>query len=135
MAENLLLFGPKRLAPFAKNLENEFATLGLNAKCASSPRTDCINVLLLDPKTSPEELYKDLPWLKEQFEYSSLKGFRLLPFLVFDSQKENVEELDDQPIAEVLEEVLSGEFKPFGYDKAKKNPMEEFLSVLEEYEE
>ena len=135
MAENLLLFGPKRLIPFAKHLESEFAALSLNAKCASLPSIDCVNVLLLDPKTSPEELYKDLPWLKEQFEYSSLRGFRLLPFLIFDSQTENVEELDDQPIAEVLEEVLSGEFKPYGYDKAKKNPLEEFLSVLEEYEE
>ena len=58
-----------------------------------------------------------------------------MPVLVFDSRKDDVENLGDKPIATTLEEVISGEFKPYGYDLAKKNPLEEFLSVLEGYEE
>ena len=135
MNDPLLLFGPKRLLPFAESLLLELKALGLNASLGNSPEQGAVHLLLLDAKTGPEELYADVPWLKEQFDFSSLRGFRMMPFLVFDSRVEDVESLDDEPIAETLEEVISGEFKPYGYDKAKKNPLEEFLSVLEEYDE
>ncbi len=120
---------------FAKKLVPELVAIGLGASKGTKPSEKGINVLLLDVKTSPEELYTDLPWLKDQFDYSSYHGFRLLPFLVFDSRKEDIENLEEEPIADTLEEVISGEFKPYGYDLAKKNPLEEFLSVLEGYEE
>ncbi len=135
MKDPLLLFAPKRLLPFAERLLGELSGLGLAASAGLLPAEGAVHVLVLDPKTSPDELYADIPWLKEQFEYSSLRGFRLMPFLVYDSAKEDVENLDEEPIAETLEEVISGEFKPYGYDLAKKNPLEEFLSVLEEYDE
>ncbi len=135
MKDALLLFSPKRLLPFAAQLVEELQALQLRASIGESPKPSAVHILLLDPKTGPEELYEDVPWLKEQFDYSSLRGFRMMPFLVFDSAVDDVENLDDEPIGQTLEEVISGEFKPYGYDKAKKNPLEEFLSVLEEYEE
>ena len=135
MNDPLLLFASKRLLPFGNKLLPELRGLGLDASFGTSPKEGAVHVLLLDSKTSPEELYQDIPWLKEQFDYSSLRGFRLMPFLLFDSRKEDVENLDGEPIEETLEEVISGEFKPYGYDEAKANPLEEFLSVLEEYEE
>lgn len=135
MNDPLLLFASKRLRPFEEKLVGELQALGLSASIGLTPAEGAVHVLILDSQTSPEELYGDIPWLKEQFDYSSLRGFRLMPFLVYDSSTEDVENLDDEPIGETLEEVISGEFKPYGYDKAKANPLEEFLSVLEEYEE
>ena len=135
MKDPLLLFAPKRLLPFGERLLVELRGLDLDVSIGASPKEGSVHILLLDSKTSPDELYQDIPWLKEQFDYSSLRGFRLMPFLVFDSREEDVENLDGQPIEETLEEVISGEFKPYGYDKAKENPLEEFLSVLEEYDE
>lgn len=135
MNDPLLLFGPKRLLPFGERLVKELQSLHLDASLGKSPTDGAVHILLLDSQTSPEELYEDVPWLKAQFDFSSYRGFRMMPFLVFDSNKEDVEELDEEPIGETLEEVISGEFKPYGYDLAKKNPLEEFLSVLEEYDE
>lgn len=135
MPDPLFLFSANRMDSFAEKLVPELVAIGLDASKGTKPSEKAINVLLLDVKTSPEELYTDLPWLKDQFDYSSYRGFRLLPFLVFDSRKEDVENLNEEPIADTLEEVISGEFKPYGYDLAKKNPLEEFLSVLEGYEE
>ncbi len=135
MNDPLFLFGPKRLLPFIERLVDELQALDLKAAVGTSPKEGAVHILVMDVKTGPEELYADVPWIKEQFDYSSLRGFRMMPFLVFDSSVDDVENLDDEPIAESLDEVISGEFKPYGYDKAKKNPLEEFLSVLEEYDE
>ena len=135
MSDPLYLHGPQRLLPFRRKLVEELRTLGLEVELGLQPVEGAIHVLVMDVKTSPDELYADVPWLKEQFDFSSLRGFRLMPFLVYDSNVDDVENLDDEPIAETLEEVISGEFKPYGYDRAKKNPLEEFPSVLEEYDE
>ena len=135
MNDPILLFAPNRLLPYEERILPELVSLGLKANKGEAPDTKAVQLLLLDPKTSPEELYTDLPWLKEQFDYSSFRGFRLMPFLIYDSRVDDVENLDDEPIGEIFVDVLSGEFKPYGYDLAKKNPLEEFLSVLEGYEE
>lgn len=135
MADPLLLFGTKRMSLVRMTLLFQLISLGLKASQGVSPSERAVNILVLDIDTTSEELFEDLPWLKEQFDYSSLRGFRLMPVLVFDSRKDDVENLGDKPIATTLEEVISGEFKPYGYDLAKKNPLEEFLSVLEGYEE
>ena len=135
MPDPLLIFATKRMSPLRLALVSRLSSLGLNAALGVSPSEKAVNILALDTETTPEELYEDLPWLKEQFDYSSYRGFRLMPMLVFDSRKDDVENLDEKPIARILEEVISGEFKPYGYDLAKENPLEEFLSVLEGYEE
>ena len=58
-----------------------------------------------------------------------------MPFLIFASSKGSIEDQVEDGFAEVLEEVVSGEFKPYGYDVDAEDPLLEFASVLETYEE
>ena len=92
-------------------------------------------LLFFDMDSTPEEIYDCSPWLKEQFDYSSLKALRLMPFLFYESSKGSVEEQVDEYLADTLEEVISGEFKPYGFDLDAEDPLLEFDSVYETYEE
>ena len=90
-------------------------------------------VLVLLTKDSVEkELYSSFPWLKEQNDFSSYRGFRLMPLFAYDSTKEDPEKIFEGEFGEMMEEVFSGEFKPFGWDLSEKKMSPEFVRVLEE---
>ena len=112
-----------------------FAESGYPYQDLHTPIDGSLVLLFLDMDSNPEEIYESAPWLKEQFEYSSFKALRLMPFLLYRSNLGSVEDQVEEHLADTLEEVLSGEFKPYGYDLDAENPLEEFPSVLENYEE
>jgi hypothetical protein len=89
-------------------------------------------ILLLSRGSQEDTLYEDLPWLKEQFAFSSFKGFRLFPVFLYSSSLIDPEEAFAGGLGEVYESVFSGEFKPFGWDLDKNHLDPEFLRVLEE---
>lgn len=89
-------------------------------------------ILLLSKGSQEDALYEDLPWLKEQFAFSSFKGFRLFPLFVYSSSLDDPEETFALNLGEVYENVFSGEFKPFGWDLDKNRLDPEFLRVIEE---
>lgn len=91
-----------------------------------------IVLVLLTEGSAAKELYSSFPWLQEQNAFSSYRGFRLMPLFAYDSGKEDPEEIFEGAFGEMMEEVFSGEFKPFGWDLSQKKMNPEFLRVLEE---
>ncbi|MCR5348188.1 MAG: hypothetical protein K6E59_01090 [Bacilli bacterium] len=99
------------------------------------PKDGDLVLLFLDLKSTKEELFDSFPWLEAQYEYSSLKGFRLMPFLMYHGKQGDIESLYEENLADMMDEVISGEFKPFGFDLDAGFPLEEFPAVLESYSE
>lgn len=89
-------------------------------------------LLLLEKGDEEDEFLKELPWLEEQTAFSSYRGFRLMPLLAFHPRREDPEALYEEGIGEVIESLISGEFKPFGWDLDSSELDSEFLRVLEE---
>ena len=107
-------------------------------KIAIHPQTvdpDALTAIILSNDTTLEGLFQAAPWLKEQFEYCSYPHLKLMPIFVYASSKEDPEVAFEGPVGELYEELMSGEFKPFGFDLDAKNPLEEFPRILEEYSE
>ena len=115
---------------FAKALEEA------GYPCVSNPPSfdgQGLAAILLSDQTSLEGLYASAPWLKDQYEYSSFPHLSLLPVFVYASSKTDPEEAFEGKVGELYEELMSGEFKPFGFDKDNKNPLAEFQRILEGY--
>ena len=111
-------------------LEGKGYALSIN-----SPTFDpeILAMLILSDNAEMEDIFKVAPWLKKQYEYCSYPHLKLMPVFVYDSSKVDPEEAFEGKVGELYEELMSGEFKPFGYDKAKENPLEEFPRILDEY--
>ncbi len=134
--ETLYLASTARLELLGETLLTALKGKGYEATpLKGEPKDGSLILLLLDMETTEEELYEDLPWLKEQFEYSSYKALRLMPFLFYHSNLGDIEEQFEKYLSDTVEEVLSGEFKPYGYDLDDEDPLKEFPSVLSSYEE
>ena len=73
-------------------------------------------VLCLFGESAKAEDFLSLPWLKEQSDYSSYRYLRVLPFFVYRSSETDPEEAFENGLGDEVEEVFSGEFKPFGFD-------------------
>ncbi len=117
---------------------------------ASSLRKDGFEVALIgkeiDPKlvtlvvltgdTTKDALYEACPWLEQQFESSSYRGWRLMPFFPYHGAfLEGEKEFEDK-VNDLYEEIFSGEFKPYGWALDDPKTIEEFRFVLEDgYEE
>ncbi len=91
-----------------------------------------IVILLFSANTDKEDLLAAQPWLKQQFDYSSFKGFRLMPLLVYSSSEQDPEELFEGELGELVEGLISGEFKPVGFDLDDPGCLKEFDRILEE---
>ena len=91
-----------------------------------------VTLILINIYSKEETLFSCLPWLKDQFGYSSLKGFRLFPILVYSPSKEDPEVLFEGELGELYENVFSGEFKPFGWNEESDVLDPEFKRILEE---
>ena len=91
-----------------------------------------VTLILINIYSKEETLFSCLPWLKDQFGYSSLKGFRLFPILVYSPSKEDPEVLFEGELGELYENVFSGEFKPFGWNEESNVLDPEFKRILEE---
>ncbi len=89
-----------------------------------------IVLVLLTKDSTEKELYSSFPWLKEQNDFSSYRGFRLMPLFAYDAKKEDPEKIFEGEFGEMMEEVFSGEFKPFGWDLSEQKMSPEFIRVL-----
>ena len=128
-----LYFDPldaKDAALFASALEQDGYPCLLNP---TSFDGKTLAAILLSERASLDGLYGAAPWLKEQYEYSSFPHLSLLPVFVYASSKTDPEEAFEGKVGELYEELMSGEFKPFGFDKDAKNPLAEFQRILEGY--
>lgn len=92
-------------------------------------------LLLLNKETTLEGLYLSNPWLKQQFEDSSFRGFRMMPIIPLHGKSEDIDTLWENGIGELYDELVSGEFKPFGLDLDDPASIKEFHRVYEEYSE
>ena len=136
MNETLYLSYSPRLSGIASTVKEGLSALGLRiADAHEEDYEGKLVLLLLDLDSSVEEIFASAPFLQKQFEYSSFKAMRLMPFLVYHGNAGDIESRVEEGFADVLEEVISGEFKPYGYDLDDKEPLKEFLSVLDNYEE
>ena len=91
-----------------------------------------VTLILINIYSKEETLFSCLPWLKDQFGFSSLKGFRLFPILVYSPSKEDPEVLFEGELGELYENVFSDEFKPFGWNEESNVLDPEFKRILEE---
>lgn len=134
--ETLYLTYPKRLEVIALKARQALERLSFPCKkLEGAPKDGSLVLVMLDLDSREEEIYSFAPWLKEQFAYSSFKALRVMPFLFYHGQQGDIEEAFDERLSETMESVFSGEFKPFGYDLDAENPLREFPSVYETYEE
>lgn len=92
-------------------------------------------LILLSEKTIEEDLFKEIPFLQEQWKYSSRKHLKLMPFFVYHSSKENPEKAFEEHVMDIYEDIFSGEFKPYAWDLDSDHPEVEFERVLDEYSE
>lgn len=125
--------GEKELAAkVAASLEkNGFKTKVINEKVDPAH----VTLVFLGLNTTAKSLLKAQPWLKQQFEFSSIQGLRVMPFIPYHASFEDIDELWEARIGEVYEEIFSGEFKPYGWDLDHEDTIIEFKRVLEEYSE
>lgn len=136
MSESLQFVFSPRQRPLGEAIVLALARKGYAIRALSgTPEDGSLVLLMLDMGSSKEEIFSTAPWLKEQFDYSSFKALRLMPFLVYRSSEGDIEQQVEDHLADTLEAVISGEFKPYGYDLDAQDPLLEFPSVLETYEE
>lgn len=90
-------------------------------------------LFVLNKDLTKEKAFELYPWLKEQFVLSSIPNLRILPFVVYDGSKIDIDSLWDNGIGDNYEAIFSGEFKPYGWDTNNENAIEEFNRVIEEY--
>lgn len=90
-------------------------------------------LFVLNKEMSKEKAFELYPWLKEQFEHSSIPNLKILPFIVYESSKTSIDSLWDSGIGDNYEEIFSGEFKPYGWDLDDEKASEEFERIIEEY--
>lgn len=90
-------------------------------------------IFVLNRDLTPEKAFELYPWLKEQFELSSIPNLRILSFVVYRSSETDIDSLWDSGIGDNYEAIFSGEFKPYGWDLDNENAIEEFNRVIEEY--
>lgn len=95
-----------------------------------------LGIAIFEAEMEEEAYLKEMPLLKEQLEYSSIKHLRILPLFVYDGRRLDPEECFEGATGEFVESIFSGEFKPYGYDVSRDNNIKELLSIIEEnYEE
>ncbi len=92
-------------------------------------------VLLLLSKGMTKDGLLEIKWLREQFEFCSYPHLRMMPFVAYHSKTEDFDELWDETIGDVYDELISGEFKPYGWDLDDPKSKIEFERVLGDYDE
>ena len=133
--ETLYIYASKEDKNNAEKFIEALSKAGYKTVLASSsPKENDFVLLILSSDTTKESLLSSCPFLLEQFELSSFKGFRLMPVLVYSS-KVGLDETWDSGVGDIYDELISGEFKPFGFDLDSKEPLKEFPRILEEYSE
>lgn len=89
-----------------------------------------ICLLLFYKGITLKDIFSDIPWLKKQSEKSTIAYLRLFPIFLFD-RKEEIE-LDINEYLPILESLISGEFKPYGFNLKDKNSIVEFNRILKD---
>ncbi len=89
-----------------------------------------ICLLLFYKGISLKDIFVDIPWLKKQKEKSTIAYLRLFPIFLFDNKEEM--EIDINEYLPILESLISGEFKPYGFNLEDKNSIVEFNRILKD---
>ena len=91
-----------------------------------------LGIAIFEKNMDVEAYLSEIPVLKEQLNYSSIKHFRVLPLFIYDGSKDDPEALFEEETGEFVEEIFSGEFKPYGWDVSKSNNIIELIEIIEE---
>lgn len=91
-----------------------------------------LGLALFIKEMDPESYLEDVPFIKQQLDYSSVKHLRILPFFIYDGKEDDPEELFEGPTGEFVEEIFSGEFKPYGWDISRDDNIKELVEIIEE---
>ena len=121
-----------KAAPFVSALRAAGYDVKENAKDVDE---EGLNAIILSEDTTLDALFEAAPWIKGQYEYCSYPHLKLMPVFIYASSKVDPEEAFEGKVGEIYEELMSGEFKPFGFDLDNENPLEEFQRIYEEYAE
>ena len=93
---------------------------------------NALGIAIFIPEMDAEAYLKEVPFLAKQLDYSSIKYLRVLPLLIYDSKKVDVESLFDGPTGEFVESIFSGEFKPYGWNLSNDDNLTELTHIIEE---
>lgn len=131
--KKLQLLYPSSIIDEARKISNELQCAGFEVD--HNPEEfdeDELGLALFIKDMDAESYLKEVPFLQEQLDYSSVKHLRILPFFIYDGRKDDPEELFEGPTGEFVEEIFSGEFKPYGWDIHRGDNMKELLEIIEE---
>ena len=91
-----------------------------------------LGIAFFVPEMDVDSYLKEVPLLKAQLDFSSIKYLRILPLLIYDSKQVDVEALFDGPTGKFAESIFSGEFKPYGWDLSNPDNLTELVEIIEE---
>jgi hypothetical protein len=74
--------------------------------------------IVLTATTSEDKLLKENPWIGKELQRSDETKLRVLPFIIYNSKKEKLEDIWEKNIQGIYEHLFSDEFKPLAYDLA-----------------
>lgn len=92
-------------------------------------------LLLLNRNSRKEAIEKESPWIKNQFDFSSIPHLKIMPVFLYHPEDGDPEVQFENTVLDIYEELFSGEFKPFAWNLDENEPDKEFLRVLDEYSE
>jgi hypothetical protein len=92
-------------------------------------------VILFLFDSNSKDIIHFFPWMREQNRNSTLPYLKILPIFFYHGKDIDPEAYFEETIQEVYEEIFSGEFKPFGFDLDSINPLMEFDTILDNYQE
>ena len=126
------LLYPTSISPLAKPIAESLRSADFDV--IENPDTfmpDELGLALFTKEMDVEEYLRDVPFLQEQLDYSSIKHLRILPFFIYDGSQDDPEELFEGPTGEFVEEIFSGEFKPYGWDLSSLDNLTELEAIIE----
>lgn len=74
--------------------------------------------IVLTANTKEDKLLKENPWIEKELQRSDETKLRVLPFIIYNSKQEKLEDIWEKNIQGIYEHLFSDEFKPLAYDLA-----------------
>jgi hypothetical protein len=116
------------------------ASKALNENGIISNVTTCaINLgkvigVVMTASTEKDRLLKENPWLQKELFRSGEARLKVLPFIIYDSKKEKLDDVWDKSVSKIYEGLFSDEFKPLAFDLSDaEQGSGELLRILQLY--
>ena len=134
--KTIQLLYPSSIANYAKDIEKKLIEKCYEAIANPKPFLENeLGIAMFVQNMDVDSYLNEIDVLREQLGYSSIPHLRLLPLFIFDGSQDDPEELFEGKTGEFVEEIFSGEFKPYGWDISKDNNIDELVSIIEEQSE